>query len=138
MVRGVFQCEISCKIFRYFVHIMPCLWRRRLHDQLCCAFNSGSLFRTLFALSFPGISQRPGIQWMGVSMSFWWCSMLTAVIHSKNCIKDNKNYRLICLLSNMYKLFTKIMTTMLEKKFNENQPREQAVFPKKKLPLVTQ
>ena len=42
--------------------------------------------------------------------------------------KDIKNYRPICLLSNMYKLFTKIITTRLEKKLDENQPREQAGF----------
>ena len=28
----------------------------------------------------------------------------------------------------MYKLFTKLITTRLEKKLDENQPREQAVF----------
>ena len=43
-------------------------------------------------------------------------------------IKDIKNYRPICLLPNMYKLFTKIITTRLEKKLDENQPREQAGF----------
>ena len=42
--------------------------------------------------------------------------------------KDIKNYMPICLLSNMYKLFTKIITTRLEKKLDENQPREQAGF----------
>ena len=42
--------------------------------------------------------------------------------------KDIKNYRPICLLSNMYTLFTKIITTRLEKKLDENQPREQAGF----------
>ena len=42
--------------------------------------------------------------------------------------KDVKNYRPICLLSNMYKLFTQIITTRLEKKLDENQPREQEGF----------
>ena len=52
--------------------------------------------------------------------------------------KDIKNYRPICLLSNMYKLFThknhnkpstvNVVTTRLEKKLDENQPREQAGF----------
>ena len=51
------------------------------------------------------------------------------VIFFKKCNrKDIKNYRPICLLSNMYKLFTKIITTRLEKKLYENQPREQAGF----------
>ncbi len=34
----------------------------------------------------------------------------------KGNIKDIKNYGPICLLSNMYKLFTKIITHRLEKK----------------------
>ena len=42
--------------------------------------------------------------------------------------KDITNYRPICLLSNICKLFTKITTTRLEKKLDENQPREQAGF----------
>ena len=42
--------------------------------------------------------------------------------------KEINNYRPICLLSNMYKLFTKIITTRLVKKLDENQPREQAGF----------
>ena len=40
--------------------------------------------------------------------------------------KDIENYRPICLQSNMYKVFTKITTTRLEKKLDENQPREHA------------
>ena len=50
------------------------------------------------------------------------------IFFKKGNRKDIKNYRPICLLSNMYKLFTKIITTRLEKKLNENQPREQAGF----------
>ena len=42
--------------------------------------------------------------------------------------KDINNCTPICLLSNIYKLFTKIITTRLEKKLDKNQPREQAGF----------
>ena len=50
------------------------------------------------------------------------------IFFKKGYRKDIKNYRPICLLSNMYKLFTKIITTRLEKKLDEHQPREQAGF----------
>ena len=50
------------------------------------------------------------------------------IFFKKGNRKYIKNYRPICLLSNMYKLFTKIVTTRLEKKLDENQPREQAGF----------
>ena len=50
------------------------------------------------------------------------------IFFKKGSRKYIKNYRPICLLSTMYKLFTKIITTRLEKKLDENQPREQAVF----------
>ena len=53
------------------------------------------------------------------------------IFFKKGNRKDIKNYRPICLLSNMYKLFTKIITTRLEKKLDENQPREQARFRRK-------
>ena len=49
------------------------------------------------------------------------------IFFKKGNRKDIKN-RQICLLSNMYKLFTKIITTRLEKKLDENQPREPAGF----------
>ena len=50
------------------------------------------------------------------------------IFFKKGNIKDIKICRPICLLTNMYKLFTKIITTRLEKKLDENQPREQAGF----------
>ena len=50
------------------------------------------------------------------------------IIFKKGNQKDIKNYRQICLLSNIYKLFTKILTARLEKILDENQPREQAGF----------
>ena len=42
--------------------------------------------------------------------------------------KDIKNYRPICLLSNIYKVLTKVLTKRLEKIFDENLPWEQAGF----------
>ena len=57
-----------------------------------------------------------------------WKEANMVIFFKKGNRKDTKNYRPICLLSNMYKLFTKIITTRLEKKLDENQPREQAGF----------
>ena len=50
------------------------------------------------------------------------------IFFKKGNRKDIKNYRPICLLSTSYKVFTKIITTRLEKKLAEHQPREQAGF----------
>ena len=57
-----------------------------------------------------------------------WKEAKMVIFFKKGNRKDIKNYRPICLLSNMYTLFTKIITTRLEKKLDENQPREQAGF----------
>ena len=57
-----------------------------------------------------------------------WKEANMVIFFKKGNRKDIKNYRPICLLSNMYKLFTQIITTRLEKKLDENQPREQAGF----------
>ena len=57
-----------------------------------------------------------------------WKEANMVIFFKKGNRKDIKNYRPICLLSKMYKLFTKIITTRLEKKLDENQPREQAGF----------
>ena len=57
-----------------------------------------------------------------------WKEANMVIFVKKGNRKDIKNYRPICLLSNVYKLFTKIITTRLEKKLDENQPREQAGF----------
>ena len=57
-----------------------------------------------------------------------WKEANMVIFFNKGNRRDIKNYRPICLLSNMYKLFTTIITTRLEKKLDENQPREQAAF----------
>ena len=57
-----------------------------------------------------------------------WKEANMVIFFKKGNRKDIKNYRPICLLSNMYKLSTKIITTRLDKKLDENQPREQAGF----------
>ena len=57
-----------------------------------------------------------------------WKEANMAICFKKANRKYTKYYIPMCLLSNMYKLFTKIITTRLEKKLHENQPRERAGF----------
>ena len=42
------------------------------------------------------------------------------IIFKKGNKKDLKNYRPICLLSNIYKILTKVLTKRLEKTLDEN------------------
>ena len=55
-----------------------------------------------------------------------WKEASMVIFFKKGNTKDINNYWPICLLSNMYKLFTKIITTRQEKKLDENRPREHA------------
>ena len=57
-----------------------------------------------------------------------WKEANMVIFFKKGNRKDIKNYRPICLLSNMYKLLKKSITTRLEKKLDDNQPRDQARF----------
>ena len=57
-----------------------------------------------------------------------WKNAKMVIIFKKGNQNDIKNYRPICLLSNIHKLFTKILTARLEKILDDNQPREQARF----------
>ena len=57
-----------------------------------------------------------------------WNNALMILIHKKGDIKDVKNYRPISLLSNTYKLFTKVLTNRITRILDFNQPREQAGF----------
>ena len=47
---------------------------------------------------------------------------------NKGCRKDLQNYRLINLLSMLYKTFTKILIAKLKKQLNNEQPSKQAGF----------
>ena len=57
-----------------------------------------------------------------------WKEANMVIFSKKGHSKDINKYRPTCLPSNMYKLFTKILTTRLENKLDENQPREQVGF----------
>ena len=50
------------------------------------------------------------------------------IIFKKENKKELKNCRPIYLLSNIYKLLTKVLTKRLEMTFDDNQPQEQAGF----------
>jgi len=57
-----------------------------------------------------------------------WCNAVIILLHKKGSITDLGNYRPISLLSNIYKLFTKVLTNRLTHTLDFNQPREQAGF----------
>ena len=57
-----------------------------------------------------------------------WKASNMILIYKKGDYRNLKNYRPISLLSNIYKLFTKILTKRLERLLDENQPVEQAGF----------
>ncbi|EYC04256.1 hypothetical protein Y032_0089g2312 [Ancylostoma ceylanicum] len=57
-----------------------------------------------------------------------WRISRTVLIHKKGVREDLPDYRPICLLSMLYKLFTKIILTQISTTLNEAQPQEQAGF----------
>ena len=57
-----------------------------------------------------------------------WKNAKMMIIFKKGNKKELKNYRPICLLSNIYKVLKKVLTKMLEKTLDENQPRVKAGF----------
>ncbi|XP_029639147.1 uncharacterized protein LOC115214163 [Octopus sinensis] len=59
-----------------------------------------------------------------------WKESNTILLYKKGDREDLKNYRPICLLSHVYKLFTKIILNRLSRRLDEQQPREQAGFQK--------
>ena len=59
-----------------------------------------------------------------------WKVSKTILLHKKGEKEDLKNYRSICLLSQIYKVFTKIITKRITSILDEQQPREQAGFRK--------
>ncbi|KAK6744007.1 hypothetical protein RB195_010982 [Necator americanus] len=57
-----------------------------------------------------------------------WKTSRTVLIHKKGDREDLRNYRPICLLSVLYKVFTKIILTRISRTLDEVQPQEQAGF----------
>lgn len=57
-----------------------------------------------------------------------WKSSTIILLHKKGTKDDMNNYRPISLMSNLYKLFSKVLTRRLTKVLDENQPTEQAGF----------
>ncbi|KAK6729601.1 hypothetical protein RB195_006570 [Necator americanus] len=57
-----------------------------------------------------------------------WKTSRTVLIHKKGDREDLRNYRPICLLSVLYKIFTKIILTRISRTLDEAQPQEQAGF----------
>uniref|UniRef100_A0AAR5Q9X0 Reverse transcriptase domain-containing protein n=1 Tax=Dendroctonus ponderosae TaxID=77166 RepID=A0AAR5Q9X0_DENPD len=59
-----------------------------------------------------------------------WTNALVIIIHKKGDTENLENYRHISLLSKIYKLFSKIITTRLTPKLDHYHPKEQARFRK--------
>ncbi|KAK6735829.1 hypothetical protein RB195_018837 [Necator americanus] len=57
-----------------------------------------------------------------------WKASRTVLIHKKGDREDLRNYRPICLLSVLYKVFTKIILMRISRTLDEVQPQEQAGF----------
>ncbi|KAK6743844.1 hypothetical protein RB195_010880 [Necator americanus] len=55
-----------------------------------------------------------------------WKTLRTVLIYKKGDREDLRNYRPICLLSVLYKVFTKIILTRISRTLDEAQPQEQA------------
>ena len=57
-----------------------------------------------------------------------WKNAKVMIIFKKGNRIDLRNYRRICLLSNIYKAFTKVLTKRLENTLHEHQPQDQVGF----------
>ncbi|CAG4949079.1 unnamed protein product [Colias eurytheme] len=57
-----------------------------------------------------------------------WTSSTIILLHKKGDRAEINNYRPISLISNLYKIFAKVILNRISSKLDENQPREQAGF----------
>ena len=66
-----------------------------------------------------------------------WKDANMIILPRKGDKKDINNYRPISLLSNIYKLFSKVVINSLESVLDSNQPKEQAGFKNVSQPSTT-
>lgn len=57
-----------------------------------------------------------------------WTKSTTVLLHKKGSKEEIGNYRPISLMSNIYKVFSKVILSRITTTLDENQPREQAEF----------
>ena len=59
-----------------------------------------------------------------------WKEAKMMILHKKGDMKDIKHRMPICLMSQMYRLFTRMLQNRMEKVLDKNKSREQAGFRK--------
>ncbi|KAE9417239.1 hypothetical protein Angca_004420, partial [Angiostrongylus cantonensis] len=81
----------------------------------------------IFINRLPRLSTRYTSEW---KVSTHWKTSRSVLLLKKGDLHDIGNYRPICLLSVVYKLFTRVILNRIDRTLDEGQPCEQAGFRK--------